>query len=446
MCSMIQCVCLLLSSDCFLFSTVVSSILRNNSDQIYKSFLSLRGNPIHSVTSDLFRLHTSYKVQNTTSQEVRRVAETEADSIFSASQKEGVARYMAHTTAVAQKHYRMLTAEAVVETSVLLAKLSEASQLEKTYEQDVRSSTKRYDEFTTLFPVMTDGMSPSKKRRTEAGFPNDRTRAEQYVKRKKHLLSRFTIRKPSVEKVGSYIAMEGWLTNCPAPDEISRMWKPASREAVEDYKIILRSVMTQRWNGVVLKHFRVVANKNFAKGDILCRGCRRRFLSHTAGSPIPQDHRIIPAYRRNKNLQDHLVKAKIKPLQHMRPKIQHNYFKHRKWFRSYSTREVFLNLTRGNIHCKNCVYLITCTQCGLQYVGETGNSISTRFTQHKYNITKKKKTQTPLVTHFITHGWKAVSVCVIEWNPRWSAPQRRRAERVWIARLKTRHPTGLNED
>ncbi|KAM8823226.1 uncharacterized protein AB9W97_005255 isoform 2-T2 [Spinachia spinachia] len=98
------------------------------SDPCDKFFLSVRGKQVSSVTSDLCRLHRCYEVQNATSQEVRRVAETQAGSVFSARQKEGVARNMAHTTSVVQKHYSMLTAEAVVETSVLLGKLSEARQ------------------------------------------------------------------------------------------------------------------------------------------------------------------------------------------------------------------------------------------------------------------------------------------------------------------------------
>lgn len=179
----------------------------------------------------------------------------------------------------------------------------------------------------------------------------------------------------------------------------------------------------------------------------LVRGCRRRFLSHTTGSSVLQDHRIIPAYRRNKNLLDYLVKAKLKPLHSTKGRGQSDaFYKHRKWLQSHSTGDVFLNSARGNTKSKNCVYLITCVQCGLQYVGETGNTIATRFTQHKHNIIKKKKTLTPLVAHFISHGWKSVSVCVIQMNPGWSAPQRRRAERGWINKLKTRYPKGLNED
>lgn len=81
----------------------------------------------------------------------------------------------------------------------------------------------------------------------------------------------------------------------------------------------------------------------------------------------------------------------------------------------------------------------------MQYVGETGNTLLTRFTQHRYNITQKKNTHTHLVRHFLLHGWVSVSVTAIQVNSRWTTQQRRRAERMWMAKLDTVYPKGLNE-
>lgn len=172
---------------------------------------------------------------------------------------------------------------------------------------------------------------------------------------------------------------------------------------------------------------------------------KRRFNQYTTGTEILQNHNIIPAFRRNKNIRDLLVRAKIKPLTNLTSRRQGDHFKHLYWFTSHTTKEVFQNLTVGKLSSKNCVYLVTCKQCGLQYVGETGNSISTRFSQHKYNVTKEKKTQTPFVKHFIAHGWESVTTTVIQCNSGWSITQRKSAERVWISRLDTKQPSGLNE-
>lgn len=58
------------------------------------------------------------------------------------------------------------------------------------------------------------------------------------------------------------------------------------------------------------------------------------------------------------------------------------------------------------------VYTIQCTCCGLIYVGETGACLRARLQQQA--------------------------------NPGWSVGQRRRMERIWIDRLNTYVPLGLN--
>lgn len=157
------------------------------------------------------------------------------------------------------------------------------------------------------------------------------------------------------------------------------------------------------------------------------------------------NHRIIAAFRKNRNLQSYLVKAKLPALLTSAPRGHGEFFKHQTWLQNKHNKTIFKVQLRGSPHTRNCVYLITCTACGMQYVGETGNTILMRFTQHRYNILRKKETHTPLVGHFLLHGWDAVQVSVLEANPRWSVAQRRRAERLWMAKLATLHPRGLNE-
>lgn len=90
---------------------------------------------------------------------------------------------------------------------------------------------------------------------------------------------------------------------------------------------------------------------------------------------------------------------------------------------------------------KNCVYLIRCVQCSIQFVGETGNTMLIRFTQHRYNINNQKNMHIPLVEH----GWAYLRATILESNPNWSVKQRRRVERTWITKLGTLLPRGLNE-
>ncbi|XP_075947876.1 uncharacterized protein LOC142949895 [Anarhichas minor] len=245
-------------------------------DPCDRFFITSKGKPVHSVTSDLSRLQDSYKVKHATSHEVRRAAKTESNVTFTTRQKKGVARYMAHSTAAAKAHDGMLVPEAVVETSVLLGKLSGYSA-----ERDVPSSVKHFDEFIASFPVTNDGKPPTKRQRIDAGFPDNRTfydkwRGDQYAKRTQYLLSQFKPRKPSARRVSRLIEEEGWKANRPTAEEILQIWKLAFREEIEGDKQVLKSVATQKWKGVSIKSFGgekglgVVATRPFSKGDIVC--------------------------------------------------------------------------------------------------------------------------------------------------------------------------------
>ncbi|KAK9535941.1 hypothetical protein VZT92_005775 [Zoarces viviparus] len=252
-------------------------------DSCDRFFTSAKGTAVSTVTNDLGRMHERYKVSNVTSREVRRIAETEVDSTFTTSQKEGVARYMAHTTAVAKSHYRMLDPASVVQTAVLLGKLSGCSpqRASQTDETSGQQEDRTFDSFIAAFPVTNDGRPPSQKQRTDAGFSPDRTFYDkwcglQYVNRRRYLLSLFQMRKPSAGSVSRAIAKEGWQSNHPSADEVVKMWRPASREDVEGDKHVINSVVRQKWKGVSIKNFSgekglgVVATRQFARGDILC--------------------------------------------------------------------------------------------------------------------------------------------------------------------------------
>lgn len=177
----------------------------------------------------------------------------------------------------------------------------------------------------------------------------------------------------------------------------------------------------------------------------MVRVIKNNFQKFAQDTQLLQDHKVIAAFRRNKNLHDLLIKAKVPPLSEPRRRDQGQFFQHRKWLRSRFNGNVFLSLCKGTPRSKNCVYLISCKKCGIQYVGETGNTLLTRFTQHRYNILHKKNTHTYLVKHFLSHGWDSVTATVIQLNPRWTPQLRRRAEKTWIAKLDTVHPRGLNE-
>ncbi|XP_036071479.1 uncharacterized protein LOC118599729 [Oryzias melastigma] len=171
----------------------------------------------------------------------------------------------------------------------------------------------------------------------------------------------------------------------------------------------------------------------------------KRNFKTTVDTHLGQDLRLIAAFRKNKNLKDHLVRAKLPTNVNLAPKNKTTYFKQLNWIQNDKTKQVFNLPSRASVHSSNCVYVITCKKCSIKYVGETGRTLHQRFYGHKQNIVGKQRTHQVLVQHFLTHGWESVQASVLECNPHWSQAQRKRAEKGWITRLDTLSPHGLNE-
>ena len=171
------------------------------------------------------------------------------------------------------------------------------------------------------------------------------------------------------------------------------------------------------------------------------RSIKRNFENR--GADLLQNFNVISAYRKNKNLKDYVVHSELKPW-NQRSRAKPNYFSPKHIVKNRANKNIF-NIRQTITHnTKNCVYLISCQVCGLQYVGETGNSIAHRLSQHKYTISNEKNTHLLIVQHFMTHGTEALRVCGLEHNERWSVEERRFHEKEWITRLNTKYPGGLN--
>ena len=171
---------------------------------------------------------------------------------------------------------------------------------------------------------------------------------------------------------------------------------------------------------------------------------KRNFDQCTAGTSVFQKHRVISAYRRNKNLKDLLVQSKLQGSQKVPLKSMCVEFEPKLWVRGRTGNRVYKIWPTLSPKTTNCVYLIYCSRCSLQYVGETRNSVQTRLIQHRYNLRRKKDTNTHIVRHFLSHP-HCLRIMVLQNHPNWTHRQRRICERYWIDRLGTRYPGGLNE-
>ena len=112
-------------------------------------------------------------------------------------------------------------------------------------------------------------------------------------------------------------------------------------------------------------------------------------------------------------------------------------------------RVVSASHKRNTCMSTNVVYLIHCARCDNKYVGETGNTLRDRMNQHRSDI--RKLGNTPVSEHFNKdgHAMRDLRVTILESGP--FSPDaeldpiyRRNKESIWIDKLKTAQPRGMN--
>lgn len=184
---------------------------------------------------------------------------------------------------------------------------------------------------------------------------------------------------------------------------------------------------------------------NFSSmSGILNRKFKSNFERVLSPAEIMPNSRVISAYKRNKNLMDILVQAKLPSLKVDRPQMLDTQFVKLKFIKNDKERTIFRIQQGFSPRSTNCIYVIFCVKCNLKYVGETKNSLSTRMVQHRYNIRQKKKVDTPLVLHFLNHGLASLRIAGLQKDVNWTDLERKKRERHWIFLLGTREPFGLN--
>lgn len=172
---------------------------------------------------------------------------------------------------------------------------------------------------------------------------------------------------------------------------------------------------------------------------------KQNFSKFLEDTEILQRHKPIAAYRRNKNLLDILVQSKVRSKRTTEKKRPCKYYLALKWIKNVTTKQIYQVDRTLSPDTTNCVYLIFCTKCKKQYVGQTKNEVRTRIYQHTHNIIHKIHKRRFLIQHFLLHGLPSLRATILQTNPLWSLRDRLRAESLWINRLNTLYPRGLNE-
>lgn len=186
----------------------------------------------------------------------------------------------------------------------------------------------------------------------------------------------------------------------------------------------------------------------------------------------------IIGYRRNKNLRDWVVRAKLPQKQtrisQIAGSIRHSCTRMRGSCpvcpkmdttgicTSTQTNRSYNTPAGGSCGSNNLIYLITCKQCAIQYVGETKLTLAERFRRHFYIIGMVKdpnkippslqNTATmPVAKHFggKPHSLNDLEIRILEFikrNPDSDSTTvfRREREKYWYNQLRTFEPFGLN--
>ena len=117
---------------------------------------------------------------------------------------------------------------------------------------------------------------------------------------------------------------------------------------------------------------------------------------------------------------------------------------------SHSTGRTYKTETKVSCHSTNFIYCINCSDCGMQYVGQTKNSVIVRINNHLSTI--RLHEDLPVPNHMADHNtsdYPNIKIHILEFiraPPSSIKAQELRdsVERKWITRLNTLVPHGLN--
>ena len=163
------------------------------------------------------------------------------------------------------------------------------------------------------------------------------------------------------------------------------------------------------------------------------------------------------SFRNGFSLKNHLVRAKVKPLERKRGStgcknvscLTCNNLSETLVFCSNVTNEIFKINHQLDCNSQNIVYLLSCKVCGIQYVGQTSTRFRLRWNNYKSEARRftsgKDVQQKFLHEHFAGENHNDFeSDCMITIIDKSDPQDPTRRERYWIHRLKTLMPLGLN--
>ena len=177
----------------------------------------------------------------------------------------------------------------------------------------------------------------------------------------------------------------------------------------------------------------------------------RRILASSGDTKYLLDRKFLLVNKRAKNLRQTLVRTDNRP-----PTIPNGsgpcqkpcttcpFMKPSTTVICWTTKESIPIHGRFNCQSKNVIYIISCKLCGLQYVGQTGNTFNERFRGHLADI-RYGNVIKPVSRHFTSNGHTVHDVfATILTQTTGNLNNRLRTEEAVIYKFNSRAPLGLN--
>ena len=161
----------------------------------------------------------------------------------------------------------------------------------------------------------------------------------------------------------------------------------------------------------------------------------------------PDDIQVT--YSRSPNIKDMIIKSEI--FKQHTPKLSQPCFKSRcKICQHLDTTQTITKRInhsysiRGNFNCQstNIVYVLKCDICGIQYVGESSNTMNTKCRGHVSTIRTSK--DHPVAFHYRSYNHTIEDFTITVVDKEQEKNRRLRLEESWITLLDTLTSKGLN--
>ena len=100
----------------------------------------------------------------------------------------------------------------------------------------------------------------------------------------------------------------------------------------------------------------------------------------------------------------------------------------------------------GNCKSKDLIYAVSCKKCDALYVGQTGETLQTRMSKHRYDC-RKRPGNCALAQHFHKNHNpdKDMKIFILQTGLKTEAEREFHEDR-WICRLQTMEPSGINKE